>query len=39
LQCLFIDLYVAHIEKLRYTRGWDGLFTSLFKTQDKKTAS
>ncbi len=33
-QCLVVDLYIAHIEKLRYTRGWDGLHTSLFKTQD-----
>ena len=33
-QCLFVDLYIAHIERLRYTRGWDGLHTSLFKTQD-----
>ncbi len=35
-QCLFVDLYIAHVEKLRYTRGWDGLHTSLFKTKDNK---
>jgi hypothetical protein len=35
-QCLFVDLYIAHVEKLRYTRGWDGLHTSLFKTDDSK---
>jgi hypothetical protein len=34
VQCLLVDLYIAHIEKLRYTRGWDGLHTSLYKTQD-----
>lgn len=37
IQCLVVDQYIAHIEKLRYTRGWDGLNTSLFKTQDNKT--
>lgn len=36
LQCLIVDQYIAHIERLRYTRGWDGLHTSLFKTQDNK---
>jgi hypothetical protein len=35
-QCTFVDLYIAHIERLRYTRGWDGLNTSLFKTKDNK---
>jgi hypothetical protein len=35
-QCLFVDLYIAHIEKLRYTRGWDGLHTTLFPTKDNK---
>jgi hypothetical protein len=35
-QCQLVDLYVAHIERLRYTRGWDGLHTSLFKTKDNK---
>jgi hypothetical protein len=35
-QCTFVDLYIAHIERLRYTRGWDGLHTSLFKTKDNK---
>ena len=35
-QCMFIDLYISHIERLRYTRGWDGLNTSLFKTVDHK---
>lgn len=37
IQCLIVDQYIAHIEKLRYTRGWDGLSTSLFMTQDSKT--
>ena len=37
IQCLVVDQYIAHIEKLRYTRGWDGLSTSLFMTQDSKT--
>jgi hypothetical protein len=36
LQCLIVDLYIAHVEKLRYTRGWDGLHTSLFKTKDNR---
>ena len=35
-QCLFIDLYISHIERMRFTRGWDGLNTSLFKTTDHK---
>lgn len=35
-QCQFVDYYIAHIERLRYTRGWDGLNTSLFKTKDNK---
>lgn len=35
-QCLFIDLYISHIERMRFTRGWDGLNTSLFKTTDYK---
>jgi hypothetical protein len=33
-QVFMVDFYVAHIEKLRYTRGWDGIHTSLFKTKD-----
>lgn len=37
-QTFAVDLYIAHIEKLRYTRGWDGLHTSLFKTRDNKAA-
>jgi hypothetical protein len=36
LQCLIVGLYIAHVEKLRYTRGWDGLHTSLFKTKDNR---
>ncbi len=36
LQVSLIDLYIAHIEKMRYTRGWDGIHTSLFKTKDNK---
>lgn len=35
-QCFFVDFYIAHIERLRYTRGWDGLNTSLYKTKDNK---
>jgi hypothetical protein len=35
-QTFAVDLYIAHIEKLRYTRGWDGMHTSLFKTRDNK---
>jgi hypothetical protein len=36
LQTFTVDLYIAHVEKLRYTRGWDGMHTSLFKTRDNK---
>lgn len=36
VQTLIIDVYIAHVEKMRYTRGWDGLQTSLFKTKDHK---
>ena len=36
MQTLLVDLYIAHIEKIRYTRGWDGLHTSLYKAKDHK---
>ena len=36
IQLLLIDQYVAHIESTRWTRGWDGLMTSLFVTTDNK---
>jgi hypothetical protein len=36
LQVCLVDLYIAHIEKLRYTRGWDGIHTSLIKTKDNQ---
>ena len=35
-QMLTIDIYIAYIEKIRYTRGWDGLQTSLYKTRDRR---
>lgn len=35
IQCCLADLYVVHIETIRYTRGWDGLHTSLYKTKDR----
>lgn len=34
LQCSFVDLYIAHLESLRRTRGWDGLPTSLVIARD-----
>lgn len=34
VQLLVVDLYVAHLERARYTRGWDGLATSLSSTKD-----
>jgi hypothetical protein len=33
-QCVFIDLYIAHLECYRRTRGWDGLSTSLTVAKD-----
>lgn len=33
-QSLTIDNYIAHVENLRFTRGWDGLSTSLYKSKD-----
>jgi hypothetical protein len=33
-QCVFIDLYIAHLECYRRTRGWDGLSTSLTIAKD-----
>lgn len=35
-QMLTIDIYIAYIERIRYTRGWDGLQTSLYKTRDRR---
>jgi hypothetical protein len=35
-QCAIIDLYISHIEQIRWTRGWDGLVTSLYADNDKK---
>ena len=36
IQLALIDQYVAHIESVRWTRGWDGLVTSISLTQDNK---
>jgi hypothetical protein len=36
LQCLLVDIYVAHIEKMRWGRGWDGLSTCLYVTKDHR---
>jgi hypothetical protein len=36
LQVTFVDQYVAHLEQRRFTRGWDGLHTTLYKTKDTK---
>jgi hypothetical protein len=33
---LFTDQYIAFVERIRWTRGWDGLTTSLFVTQDNR---
>ena len=30
------DQYIAFVERIRWTRGWDGLSTSLFVTQDSR---
>lgn len=35
-QCWLVDLYVAHVERIRLTRGWDGLHTSLQVSKDNK---
>lgn len=35
-QIFIIDLYIAHIERMRWSRGWDGLPTSLYVTEDNK---
>ncbi len=34
VQTCLCDYYIAHMERLRYTRGWDGLHTSQFPTKD-----
>ncbi len=34
VQWLLCDLYVAHLENARWTRGWDGLSTSLYSSRD-----
>ena len=36
VQCFFCDFYIALIEKIRWTGGWDGLSTSLYATQDSR---
>lgn len=36
IQCVLIDIYIAHAEAIRYTRGWDGLCSSLFVTEDRR---
>lgn len=33
-QCYLVDYYVAFIETKRWTRGWDGLSTSLYRSKD-----
>lgn len=35
-QCLVVDIYIAHIESMRFSRGWDGLMSSLYAANDKK---
>jgi Na+/glutamate symporter len=37
VQCLVVDQYAAHIERQRWTRGWDGLTTSLAVALDLDT--
>jgi hypothetical protein len=36
LQLFLCDLYVAHIDAARWTRGWDGLSTSLYASPDRR---
>mgnify|MGYP003386718537 CR=1 FL=1 len=36
LQCYLVDLYIAHIEEMRWGRGWDGLSTCLYVTKDRR---
>lgn len=36
LQCFLVDAYIALVEKIRWTRGWDGLSTSMYATKDKR---
>jgi hypothetical protein len=38
VQIFAVDFYIAHIDQIRWTRGWDGLVTSLYADNDKKTA-
>ena len=33
---ILTDQYIAFVERIRWTRGWDGLSTSLFVTQDNR---
>ena len=33
-QIYFIDTYIALVERMRSTGGWDGLHTSLYQAQD-----
>jgi hypothetical protein len=37
IQTFAVDVYTAHIDQIRWTRGWDGLVTSLYADNDKKT--
>ena len=34
-QCALIDIYIAHMEAIRYTRGWDGLSSCLYNAKDQ----
>ena len=36
IQCFLIDYYIAHIERMRWGRGWDGLSTCLYVTKDHR---
>jgi hypothetical protein len=36
LQCLFIDLYVAHVDAIRWSRSWAGLSTSSDMNAEEK---
>ena len=37
VQIAIADQFVAHVERLRWTLGWDGLMTALFVTKDVRT--
>ena len=36
VQCVIVDMYIGHVDSIRWTRGWDGLVTSLYAENDKK---